>query len=238
MRVRAAGAAGRRELDACRPVRVSRDLVSVTSQLSYGRDTVRERSSASDARVALWVGLGLPTLSVTLASRLHSFGNLALGVRGLAAATVVFPLLAAQVPAPSVAATHACGLQWHDGDLWGVGRKYKVHFAVDGVEFTPSLGRAAQRNYPIALRARSTGRGAHPVALAPVLPAASDLRVEFVRGPITERYDVREDGVALSFVLEALAPGERRRQNPAAWMPWNYEAASASGLPTAMPSTQ
>ncbi len=45
--------------------------------------------------------------------------------------------------------SRAAALHAIDGELWGAGASYKVHFTAQGMEFTPVLGSRAPRNYPL-----------------------------------------------------------------------------------------
>ncbi len=109
---------------------------------------------------------------------------------------------------PRVDLTRGAGLQMLDGELWGGGTNYKVRFAADGFEFTPALGAAAPRNMPLRWTLESIGRGRTRVAQDAVAPAFDALRVEYARGGVRERYDVRPDGIEQSFAFEALPEGE------------------------------
>jgi hypothetical protein len=111
--------------------------------------------------------------------------------------------LSAQEPTwpapPSIPINRTVGLQLLDGELWGGADAYKVRFDAEGIDFTPALGRAAPRNYPLRFAAIAIGRGGE---LAPVTKAArrhEGLTVEYARGPVTERYELRAAGVEQSF---------------------------------------
>ncbi len=104
-------------------------------------------------------------------------------------------------------ASQAFGLQRADGVLWGGGPGYKARFDADGLQFTPALGRTAPRNLPLGLRTTSVSRGDtllwSAATSATVEPSHADGRVSYARQPgLTERYDVRRDGLELSFLLE------------------------------------
>ncbi len=95
-----------------------------------------------------------------------------------------------------------------DGELWGLGDRFKARFLADGVEFTPALGRKAERNLPLRLTTTAIGRGR-----AFVEPAAPDrqhqgLRVDYRRGAVVERYEVTGQGIEQSFVFQALPGGD------------------------------
>ncbi len=117
--------------------------------------------------------------------------------------------------APTVDPTllnHVAVVQPLDGVLWGAGTNFKIRFGADGVEFFPMLGVAAPHNMPVQLALRGVGRGQKLTAPADQLPGAEPkvdgLRVDYARGWLTERYDVREDEVEQSFVFDRLPPGE------------------------------
>ena len=128
----------------------------------------------------------------------------------LAAAWAAIPCFAqdpGEKPLPRNLAGGA-GLAVVDGALWGVGARYKVRFSPSGFELTPALGAAAPHNVPLQWHLESVGRdGARPLAQDDVVPSYDGLRVEYARGGVRERYDVRPDGIEQSFVLDALPPG-------------------------------
>ncbi len=109
-------------------------------------------------------------------------------------------------PRPSNLAP-SCGLQQEaDGSLLAVGSAYKATFAAGQLVFTPALGAAAAHDLPLAMTVTHVGRG----ELAPVGTATTarrELLVEFVRDQMTERFEVRPDGLKQSFVFAQLPPG-------------------------------
>jgi len=112
----------------------------------------------------------------------------------------------------AVSVSSGCGLAREDGELWGLGRAYKVRFLADGVEFTPALGRATPHNLPLSFRLTEVGRRAcqGPLAATPVVSATRStdgLRVCYARATVAEVYEVRPEGVEQSFVFDALPPG-------------------------------
>ncbi|MCR9243685.1 MAG: hypothetical protein NXI31_01550 [bacterium] len=95
-------------------------------------------------------------------------------------------------------------------ELWADAAGYKAVFGAEHVEFVPAFGPRAARNYPIRYELESIGRG----RVRQVVEAASrshrGLQVEFARGTLIERYEVREDGIEQSFVVRQppLGPGD------------------------------
>jgi len=122
-------------------------------------------------------------------------------------------MVMAQAPAPAVRQSaavpinHAAGLQVVDGELWGGGDDYKVRFEPGGFVLTPALGRRAPRNYPLALRVESIGRGQTLSPLASRSPRFTELRVEYDRGVAVERYDLLAAGMEQSFVFATRPAG-------------------------------
>lgn len=122
--------------------------------------------------------------------------------------------LAAQAQRPASLATApfrvdvGLGLARVDGRLLGVGPHYKVGFAAGGIEFVPAFGNGAPHDLPLRWRAVEVARGSDPVALRVVEPAAGERTVEYHRGAVVERYELRADGVEQSFVFDTLPPGD------------------------------
>jgi len=88
------------------------------------------------------------------------------------------------------------------GGLWASGAGYKARFG-DGIAFFPVLGDKAQRNLP--LRWTTTAIRFGEASVLGALTAqrrASDWRFELHHGPVVEAYDVRDDGVEQTFVLD------------------------------------
>lgn len=107
----------------------------------------------------------------------------------------------------------AFGAQWADGDLWAGGPGFKARFDEGGLVFTPALGRTAPRNLPFGLSTRSVQRGGtlhwSAESSPPTLPSLAGNVISFARQPgLTERYEVRRDGLEQSFLLEAPLAGE------------------------------
>ncbi len=114
---------------------------------------------------------------------------------------------------PAAAVSGGCGLQTEDGYLLGAGSDYRVVFDADGITFTPALGRQAPAEMPWRFSLDSIERGEDVVyardAGSAVNPTRSGLRASFTRTrDITERYDVRSEGVEQSFVFGCPLPGQ------------------------------
>jgi hypothetical protein len=111
-----------------------------------------------------------------------------------------------------VRATHASdrtpALVVTDGALWGCGADYKVRFDAAGIEFIPALGKRAPHNLPLTYQLESVGRGADALLLQAPVRSHAGSRVEYARGPLVERYDLREAGVEQSFVFSTLPAGK------------------------------
>ncbi len=117
----------------------------------------------------------------------------------------------AAAAAPATAPSAHFRVPIHDADcdgdvaygIWASGRDYKVAFH-DGVAFVPVLGESAPRNLPLRWASTEVRVGTQ------ILEAGSRGIVE--RGPwrisfrvadgVVEAYDVRDDGVEQTFVLE------------------------------------
>ena len=85
--------------------------------------------------------------------------------------------------------------------LWAAGADYKVSFH-DGMTFYPRVGPSLPHQ-PLRWRTSSVRAGAQELLPAATQPRAvcGDYRCDYEFGPITERYDVREDGLEQSFVI-------------------------------------
>ncbi len=102
------------------------------------------------------------------------------------------------------------GVRASGGVLRGVARSYRVTFAERGLEFRPALGKNAPESATWHITGRTITRGD-----TIVLPAATPIperthtrdRVDYHWPRITERYDVRPDGVEQSFVFASRPPG-------------------------------
>ncbi|MCR9245833.1 MAG: hypothetical protein NXI31_12445 [bacterium] len=93
------------------------------------------------------------------------------------------------------------------GALWAVGRDYKARFDAAGVEFVPAFGAVAPHNLPVRIACSAIGRESGLQLVERVEPQAFHDRIEFRRRAATERYEVRREGLAQSFVFERLPTG-------------------------------
>jgi len=131
----------------------------------------------------------------------------------LRATALVLPVLAAfaaaqgQHPLP-LRLQDAAALHPLDGELWGIGPDFKAAFRRDEVEFTPALGDAAPRNFPLTLRTVAIGRGTAGTPVSAATPTATGQRAVYDRGSVIERHDVSKRGIEQSFVFERLPAGE------------------------------
>jgi hypothetical protein len=121
------------------------------------------------------------------------------------------PSLLAQQMEPSVppamVVNRTAGLQMLDGELWGGADGYKVRFGQGGFEFTPALGSAAPRNYPMTFHLESIGRGSERVPVGTAEPRHAGLCVEYDRGQVVERYDLGVEAMEQSFRFASRPPG-------------------------------
>lgn len=129
------------------------------------------------------------------------------------------------------------------GRLWASGAAYKAAFD-DGVTFYPVLGPDAPDNLPLRWRTRAIGVG-HGSVLGPLAVAqvhASEWRYELHRDGVIEAYDVRNDGVEQTFVLQARptvagdlvivgAIESALRATPSAWQHGDIDFRDAQGVP-------
>lgn len=130
----------------------------------------------------------------------------------LRAAALALPFLASlataqRTPPLGLHLRDAAALQRLDGELHGLGNDFKAAFRSDSVEFTPALGRRAERNFPVTLRTTSIGRGDELANVADAAPVANERRVTYDRGDVVERHDVSARGIEQSFVFEHLPRG-------------------------------
>jgi hypothetical protein len=90
--------------------------------------------------------------------------------------------------------------------IWASGPTYKVSFH-DGMTFYPYVG-SRRPHQPLHWRTVSVRAGGHELLRENTAPAprATDWRCEYDLGPVTERYDVRDDGVEQSFVVHERPP--------------------------------
>jgi hypothetical protein len=111
---------------------------------------------------------------------------------------------------PRLAVTRGCGLQKLDQapGLIGGGADYEVHFGT-AVRVEPVLGRNCPMTQHLTLRAEAVLRADETVLTPPgVLPAQDERTAIYRHAPgCDERYEVRPDGVALSWRFEARPAG-------------------------------
>ena len=119
----------------------------------------------------------------------------------------------AQSALPGIDLTQIAGLSRDDGgDLTAIGANYRATFASGGITFVPALGEAAPGRQPWSCRLLSItrdGRSALQVQNSPfdVAEMVDERHARYSRGNITERYDVRPDGVELSYVFDERPAG-------------------------------
>ena len=89
------------------------------------------------------------------------------------------------------------------------GATYKAAFERGETSFTPFLGENAPRNFPVAFRLEKVEIGGAPVDFVRGTTAqrAGDA-VEFARGSVTERYEVRPEGMEQLFRFDRPLAGE------------------------------
>lgn len=86
--------------------------------------------------------------------------------------------------------------------VWAAGPDYKVSFH-DGMTFYPVLGTGSPHNRPVRWRTRSVAVGSTSILGAALASTAHGAwHFEYRYGEVTERYDVRADGVEQTFVLQ------------------------------------
>lgn len=114
------------------------------------------------------------------------------------------------VPAGLADVARGAGLQPDGpGRLLGCGTDYLVRFSAAGMQFVPALGRAAEQMRHVSLRPVAVRRGDRVVASGfAAEPIQAELRAEYAHGPaITERFDVGEHGVELSWQFDRRPAG-------------------------------
>ncbi|MEO6594246.1 MAG: hypothetical protein ABIP94_05790 [Planctomycetota bacterium] len=109
-----------------------------------------------------------------------------------------------QAVGKQLALADSAGLQTaRDGaGLRGGGADYRVHFTGNGMRFEPALGKAAPETAHLALVPTAVRRGEVPVAGLPSsnAPTADACLATYTHAPgVEERYDVRPEGVELSW---------------------------------------
>ena len=128
---------------------------------------------------------------------------------------MLLPALPAQSPdspgprfdlraAPIAAAPHEFGEA--PTGLWAYGRDYKVSFH-DGFAFYPFVGPKLPHQ-PFQWRTVSVRAGEHELLAADrgAVPRADGFWCSYDLGPVTERYEVRDEGVEQSFVVRERPP--------------------------------
>lgn len=123
---------------------------------------------------------------------------------GLAAAAPAAQLQPAAV-APSTSLTGVHVDRTADGDVWVLAPGYKARFGRDGVTYYPYFGARADRLYPCRFALREVARGdlALPLA-ADVVPQVDGHTIRFLRGAVTEVWELRAGEVEQSFVVTAV----------------------------------
>lgn len=132
--------------------------------------------------------------------------------RTLSVALFLLPALAAQgsprlAMAPSADAFRITAPVYDttaDGTVLAVGPAYTARFAADGAEFTPFLGSAVERTWPVAFQLAGATVGAVGLPLAAASPARAGDVVTFARGGADEVYELRTDGMEQRFVFRSL----------------------------------
>ena len=104
-----------------------------------------------------------------------------------------------------------CGALTTPSGVVAAGATYKACFTAQGVEFTPALGRRVPSNQPLQWSLAAISRDGPvvpPADAVPVLVEDGEHRlVRYARDCCEERYEIRSDGVAQSFLLSALPSG-------------------------------
>ncbi|MEM7203222.1 MAG: hypothetical protein AAF628_23370 [Planctomycetota bacterium] len=112
-------------------------------------------------------------------------------------------LLAAAIAAAPPQPEPASGFVRRGDALMGTGPGYSLRCDAEGLR----LATTTEAPGSLAWRTASIGRGAQ-YAVATVAPrVTAPGRVEFLRGSVTERYQLRIDGVEQSYVFTELPPG-------------------------------
>ncbi len=126
-----------------------------------------------------------------------------------AALSFVSAFAAAQDPVDLARAMRSHGVTITEVGLRGAGPDYSARFTAGAVEFTPLLGRTAERPYPVRFAFAEVRRGARVVATAngSAEPAVAGDRVSYAHDGVTEVYDVRADGIEQSFVFATKPEG-------------------------------
>lgn len=101
-------------------------------------------------------------------------------------------------------ALHSPGVVEAEGRILALGPGYRAWFDANGVEFGTGGGTAPLLTWKLQSIARERDVGP---AIASALPVIDGTSVVYRRGTLTERYDIREDGIAQSFLFERLPAG-------------------------------
>ncbi len=104
------------------------------------------------------------------------------------------------------------GMDFIDGALRAGGPGYKAVLDMDGLEYTPALGAAAARNYPVRFTLSSIRRGENVLfdraAVAKVAPQQKGMVASFARGNgVVETYEARADGIKQNFSFASAPAG-------------------------------
>ncbi|MBK8097031.1 MAG: hypothetical protein IPK26_07990 [Planctomycetes bacterium] len=129
----------------------------------------------------------------------------------------VLPGQGAQAPAPfsttvgarTAIAGMAPTLVAHDGVLRASGRHYKAEFG-EHLLFVPALGAAVEQNQPLRYRLSSIARDGQHILTADPIAALQreELRVSRRHsGTVTERFDVRPEGLEISYLFTSRPAG-------------------------------
>ena len=133
---------------------------------------------------------------------------------------VALPLLAqGPAPAPGVPADARFSPQRNSGlrpatngrGLFGGGADYRVHLRMEGMRYEPALGLLAPTTQHLALSPVSVRRGTAVVAQLPSFapPAQAERMARYEHAPgVSEGYDVRPEGVELSWRFEYPLAGD------------------------------
>ncbi|MCR9244235.1 MAG: hypothetical protein NXI31_04330 [bacterium] len=119
--------------------------------------------------------------------------------------------LIAQSPRLSPAATPSDGfvaLLEDEGVLWGLGEDYRTRFLPSGIEFQPLLGKGEPVTRHLRFEMTASGRESQMLTAAAPKRRMADLVTQFVRGDVTEVYEVRADGLKQSFVFANKPAGQ------------------------------
>lgn len=108
---------------------------------------------------------------------------------------------AANLPMPRVPLHSAAADFGVTYGLWAAGGDYKASFD-GGMTFVPYLGEAYPHNQPWRWRTLSVRVGEHELATAAPALRHCEYRAEYGLGDVVEAYDVRDEGLEQTFVIE------------------------------------